>query len=398
MEKKKNQMSFQFHDYGDGGRERDERQSEERKEAEGINKERTEWNIASDSWTEKDYAPSTSPGLPLNYYQKRRKKNSWTEAGYIRSPKQSFFNRLKKSSKVLLTAVGAIGVGVILGMMVLSIFSNLGQEESTSRAVNPEQPEGKAQTENQANGSSEEDVSTGSSNKAVTDQDNPVIIPSGNVQDRVLDLPARSYFVVQAGAFSDLDAAKTIIDKYKNNGWAGLLLGAESPYRLYIGLSQNKKDALLLGQYYDEQGVEEIYVKEHLTPPVTQIKVQAEEGILQLLPTFLAKGDQLVAKLGEISAYGIMDPEYVLTLEEWNKVQELHRSFLQDGKQLFSKWTGEEEQFGEKMMHELTAGVNALETFRKQSHATYLWKVQQASLQYVKEYEGMVADLTSNAE
>lgn len=367
MQRKGNRMSFQF----DHGVERNQ-----------IKNERENNEISQPR--------GTSPGLPISHFQNRRKRNDWTmEVDTNRGSRPSLFSRLKGSSKVIFVAGAAIGVGLLLGMMVLSIFSNLDQDVPTqipSGSNNNPQQHGQ---ETSPTNTTNRDVGT------TSDEDTPLIIPSGNVEDGTIQLSSRSYFVVQAGVFSDLDAAREVKQLHVSDGWAGLLLEGSEPYRLYTGISMTKEDAKLIGRYYQEHGIE-VYVKEHLTPNLSEAKIEADENSLRLFPVFLIKGDQLLAKLGEISAKGIMNEEYQLSLAEWNEVKELHRVYLQEGQLVFATWTENEKSFGEQMMFQMTSGVNALEEFRNQNHVTYLWQVQQSALQYVNQYEQMIEKLSQN--
>jgi hypothetical protein len=321
--------------------------------------------------------------IPLRRFQSRKLNDSWDEQAYVQKDTRGpggLFRKFKTSSKVFLTAGAAIGVGILIGMMVLSVFSNFADIPVSQKTNNPSPDKTEATTV------------VGDEEAASLDGATLEIIPSGNVQDGTVQLPTRSYYVVQAGAFSELESGRRTLDIHKSNGWAGLLLEEGTPYRFYIGLAGSKEDAGQLSAYYNNQGVE-TYVKEHLTPHVKGAKVQVEENVLQLLPGFLTKGDQLIIKLGKVTAAGIQDPTYTLSLEEWKSIQELHMTFLQEGKQLFSKWDGEEKKYGEQMVHNLNSGVNALEAFRKKQHVSYLWQVQQSSLNYLNEYENLVANL-----
>lgn len=334
----------------------------------------------------------TSPGLPLSHFKNRRKRNDWRmEVDTNRGPRLSLFSRLKRSSKVIFIAGAAIGVGLLLGMMVLSIFSGLDQD------VQNQIPSGVHinNSQQQEQGTSPDEASNEDVGAAASDENTPLLIPSGNVENGVVELSSRSYFVVQAGAFSDLIAAREVKQTHVSVGWAGLLLEGSEPYRLYTGISTTKEDATLIGRYYQENGVD-VYVKEHVTPNLSEAKIGADEKSLKLFPAFLTKGDQLLAKLGEISARGIMNGEYQLSLAEWNEVKDLHRVYLQEGQQVFAAWTEDEKAFGEQMMLQMTAGVNTLEEFRKQNHVTYLWQVQQAALEYVNQYEQMIEKLTQD--
>jgi hypothetical protein len=383
---KRNPISISFN------KEKDD-QSEWKDERSDLLSVRGNGETGSNEQWESEYF-RRSPSLPLSRSHKRNKNDLWKTKGYRARENKDFFMSLKKSSKVLLIAGSAIGVGLLFGMIALSIFSNLSDGKAEPTAIvnkNNQDPSTPQDSRNQDKTPTSEDTNLdGASSESGGESENPQLVPTGQVQGNIIELPSRSYYVVQAGAFTEESAGKMMIEEYKQKGWPGMLLGEKSPYRLYVGMSQTKEGAMLVGRYFQEQNVQ-IYVKEHLTLPVSQVEVQAKEEVLQLLPAFLAKGDQLVAKLGEISSNGIMDAEYELKLEEWNRVQELHRNFIQEGKPLFSNWPGKQKQIGEQMIRHLNIGVNALETYRKQSHVTYLWQVQQASLQYLNEYEQMVS-------
>lgn len=369
MQRKGNRMSFQF----DQDVERSQLRSQR-------------------GYSEEGEARGTSPGLPLSHFQNRRKRNTWPiEVEAIRDTRPSLVKRLKRSSKVFIVAGAAIGVGILLGMMVLSIFSNLGQKGQTQLpgGTYSNKPPQQGQDSFPVDSSNKEETSD---QVTESDGDTRLLIPSENVQDGTVQLSARSYFVVQAGVFSDLTAAREVKQKHISGGWAGWLLENSAPYRFYTGLSTTKEDATLIGRYYQEQGVE-VYVKEHMTSEQIEARIESDDDSLKLFPSFLTKGDQLLAKLGEISSRGIMNEEYMLSLAEWNELKELHRVFLLEGQQVFATWTENEKTFGEQMMLQMTTGVNALEEFRKQNHVTYLWRVQQASLDYVHQYEQMVTKL-----
>ena len=235
--------------------------------------------------------------------------------------------------------------------------------------------------ENEANGKNQQN-----------DSDNPAVVPSGQVSDGLLQLPAKSFYVVQAGAFSDLNAARDILQEHKEKGWAGLLLEGAAPYKFYIGIASSKEQAKLLGSYYEGK-VPEIYVKEHSTPDVKGAIVRINQQLLAKLPSFLAKGEQLIDFLGDISSNGLYVEGYELAAPDWQEIQELHRTFLQEGREIFGNWKGEGKGSGEQLLHQLTQGVNALETYKKQKHTSYLWQVQQSSLQYLLEYEKLIASL-----
>lgn len=340
------------------------------------------WNKPRDNvgWTEEEES-FRSPTIPFSHFQKRQRKQSWiNERKKIDTPShKKKYGRLKSSSKLFFTIGSAVGLGLVMGMMVLNIFSSLNEKSSSLSVEGNRNP-----IENRE----------GVQVPSTLQEEPPLLIPSGNIEGKSVQLPSRSYYVVQAGAFSDKTMAGEGLSNQRQQGWAGLLLGESPPYRLYVGISSSREEAMLLGQFYREKNME-IYVKDHQIAQVSGAVVEISEEALNYLPSFITKGDQLLTKMGQISARGIMNPSSSFNEEEWKQLQEQHRSFLQEGQVLFAEWEGNGGQTGQRMIHQITEGMNALEIYQKQKHVSYLWKVQQASLQYIEAYEQFIILLPS---
>lgn len=329
----------------------------------------------SSLFEEEDNEQSFHTGEPSWNWNKPIEVYDYEEGTKSRRKKYQLSNNFKKGSKIALNIGTAIGVGVLLGAMVLSIFSSL--EEKTSLTSSQK--------------SSIQQTQQSEAQTVSVDGETPLLIPTGSVENGLIQLPAKSYFVVQAGAFSDLTAAKDVLQKHQQAGYSGILLEDAEPYRFFIGIGSTKEEASKIAAVYKEQGME-TYVREHIVAEVSDGKLAADPESLTKLPTFLNKSDQLVAKLNQVVSKGMGDPTYKLSAEEWKKLQNLHQSILKEGK-LFSTWQGEEKKVGEQMVHHLTKGVTTLETFKNQNHLAYLWQTQQATLDYMKEYEKFVSTI-----
>lgn len=309
--------------------------------------------------------------IELSFVQEKK-------ANFSRQNKYRWSRAWRKSYKVILNVGAAIGVGILLGIMVLSIFSSLNKE------IDPEAAAQKDVEQGMVNG-----PSTGIEGNEQASDEIPLLIPTGSLEDGILQLPGRSYYVIQAGAFSDIEAAKEILQNHQSAGYPGILLGDQAPYRFYIGVAPTKEEVNQIANVYKEQGIE-IFVREHKrSDMVGQVHVDQEHT--KLFPGLLSKGDQLVEQMCKITGQGIGSLDHQLSAKEWNQLQELHRAVLDEGRQVFSSWQGEGKKNGEQLLHHLTTGVNALETYRKQNHAVYLWQTQQAVLEYLKEYEKFVS-------
>lgn len=345
-----------------------------------------EWPLEEDPYTT-PMLP-TGPSLPFSHFQKRQRKQRKARSsvfsksrgrGIGATGRMNRFSGLSSSAKLFFTIASAVGLGLVMGMMVLNIFSNLNVDQAPSSST--AHPQAGEPSLGQAGA------------PPMNSGEQLTLIPSGTVQGNQVHLPARTYYVVQAGAFSEKQVADESLQMHMQKGWAGILLGDEAPYRLYAGVASSKEEAMLLGQYYREEELD-IYVKEHVTEAVSGVEVTVNGETLSKLPSFLAKGEELVKQMGSLSARGIMNPSTELAQKDWQQLQELHRSFLEEGKALFLNWPEQGKKEGEELLRQLTEAMNALDAYYKQKHPTYLWNVQQALLRYVEAYDQFMASFS----
>ncbi|GGK15940.1 hypothetical protein GCM10010965_06210 [Caldalkalibacillus thermarum] len=310
-------------------------------------------------------AATRRPSLPPSRSGRRSKNKSKKQTSRTRLS----LPKLKVGSKLALIAASAIALGVIMGMMVLALFAEQGAEQAPASATDSQMSAVHSQDSTGANGA--------------------LMLPAGHVQDGRLYLPSRTYYVVQAGAFSEQQAAEKVREQLERQGLAGLVSPGEAPYRIYMGLAVAKDDAERLGIYVKQEGIE-VYVRTHETREIEADISHLEED-LSVLPAYLARGDQLLGDLARTSLVLLEQRRAKLTEEEWKDLQEQHRLFLKEGQALLAGLNGEMARAGEQLLRELSAAITALEAYRKQSHPSYLWQVQQASLNYLAAYEHLVS-------
>lgn len=320
----------------------------------------------------------TSPAWPLSnqggtfgqghsFQSKKTSKRPYWQA------KGSTKDTVRSLSKALMITLSAIGIGILLGMMVLSSFSNLGNNQLTT-----------------INGGTNQQVVNGNGEVA----DDGDVGGAANVEGTgtTLSLPSQTYHVVQAGAFSDLEAAQDVEQRLTEKGWAGMVLDTEEPYRFYVGMASSREHIIAVSHPIQKEGVD-VYLREHGTASVDQALVSLDEDIIEEVPLFVQLGDDLIKELTQIAADGLNNSDYELNEEQWQELQELHRQFLQSGQTVFNAWGGKEEELGEEMMRQLTTAVSTVETYKDQRHASYLWRIQQSVLNYLRVYETLLMEI-----
>jgi hypothetical protein len=313
--------------------------------------------------------------IALNQFKsqkEKRKKKKWASQLSGRrsmgSTQAEIAERLKFGVKLILTIGSAVGIGVLLGLLILTIFGQLNEQ---SPPVHLEQGlQGEVERSNVSDGALDEP---------------PLLIPPVVTEEGTTTLPARVYHVVQAGAFSEREKAHEGYQQLKSLGFSGLLLEDDSIQRLLIGMAAERGHAVKLAAYFVEQELE-TFVREHVTAEV-QLSHPANEVVVEALTRFLNTGDRLLGRIAGIAMLGITDSEYQLSLAEWNDLKDTHHQFVNETRLLQSSWS-EQEGF-EQMARHIAEAMHALETFRKQPHQVWLWSVQDELLGYLQSYENI---------
>lgn len=330
------------------------------------------------AWQREEDEPKASymEGTPLSYRVTKRK--NWKTG-------------VKKSTRLFLVASSAIIVGLILGIAVLNIFSNLAEEPNQAEAspIGTSSPTLQERLEAQGAQGNPSDAmgqSSAQSSKGVETLDPSA--PPATAGTGELQWPSRTYYFVQAGAFSSSQAAQVMLQEYKDQGYPGTMLEQGNSFHLFVGVSGTKEEAQSLSQYYEEQGMES-YVKE-LSFPQVSFSSNGQESQWELFASLLGTGDQLVTLLSRFASQGLKEGQYEITAEEWKSLQELHKDYLHTEKRVWGDWEGRERQTGEEMNKQLSTAVNAIETYRQQKHRSFLWQSQQALLHYVQAYYELI--------
>lgn len=373
MQRKKNQISFVFGQKGAMEQKKNEQVDDEQVNGEEQQKEKEEFY----SLSSENIPSSARERRPRN---KSRNRENWLEViegskgkkAPIRKQKEGWKTYLKSSSKALLITCLAVGIGVMFGMVVLSIFSSMDEN-----AKQTDHPESTWNQNEYADHISNVDPSAQAQNS-----NTPTI-------EATVQLGSRSYHVIQAGAFSEYSAIEKLANQYSQKGWPSLILD-KSPYRLYLGVSSTKEDALLLGKYYEDRGAT-IYVKEHNSTPVENgiIHTKSSEA-LQLFPKWLNLGDKLMNELTRASTNGLIQSNYKLNNEKWGNIQELHRQFLEAGNKVVQGLGEEEKVICQEMMSQMSMAVNAIQKNINGKQEAYYWQVQKSTLAYIKSFEKLI--------
>lgn len=311
---------------------------------------------------------SRSPALPVGDRRRHRRKR-WgdrrREEGFSLPEKRRENGR--KGSKLILVASSAIAVGLIMGMTVLSLFSQ-GDEASLPTAREPLSRE--------------------------TGEEELLMTPGTDPEKGELVLPSLTFFVAQAGAFSGEEAALKAREQLQGKGYPAKIFRGEDSFNLYVALGATKADMEALGERLERSGLD-IYLKKVETKPLT-FGQKGDLEKIEPLPDFLSASGQLMEQLLESSAMFLKGEG--LKEQELRSLKELHRQVLLEGQKVINVLDGQVGQHGEDMMRELTVALSALEAYVHKPHSAYVWQIQQAGLNYLALYEAMLDKLEKLSE
>jgi stage II sporulation protein B len=285
--------------------------------------------------------------------------------------------------KIITSAGGAIITGILFGAFVLSLFAG---NENLLDAVSPT-PSAEQTTEaaGETPEAIEEKIMQNTENMGVTSG------PAGLIQ---VDIPGKSYFVLQNGMFSDTDGVEQAIETLQSSGFAGVSEQREN-YYVYAGISNSRDDALSLSHHLQENGLE-TYIKTLEIPAVNSIHWAGETS--DDFESYIAEGDRLVEILGNLSALHLSKSE-AASLD--NAAVETLKSTHQNWTQLnasISKGLPEDSLAGhQSMITAMNTALLSMEEYQKNPSHSYLWQAQKSVMQYVITEKQLLASLSSKA-
>lgn len=260
--------------------------------------------------------------LPLH----RKKK------GYHRPGKRK--NKKVVPKQQWLSGFSAIIVGVIMGMIVLTVFTN--HHPAKQAGTNTQQ------TANQT-GSSADHSKTAAN----------------------LDL---SLEMVQGAVFSSQADGQTAASDLQNKGYAAILQDKNNKVHLLIGVGVNNSQTDSLGKLYKQQG-QDVWVKKY---PVHVNGAQ----LSQQARVFLGDAKPVMTKLIKASVQGLTSGKATLSKTEWNGIENQ-----------LGQLTNEAGAKTKSLMSDLNAAAGGFHKYRKNADPSQLWQAQQDLLQAVVSYQ-----------
>jgi stage II sporulation protein B len=260
---------------------------------------------------------------------------------------------------VILSMVGAITLGLLFGLFVMQMFTDL--------TISPDAPPVSA-TENET-----ADVPPSVS------EDEPS--ETGLGKEVAVNIPEQTFYMLQYGVFSTAEGANEAQRQLRNAGIASGYEFSDGRHIVYGGITPDRNSALLLSNQLEKLELE-TYVKPY------------ERAAVRSLPWGEAKAAQIESYIADGAALARMIS--LLTLIRLEETQptnfeeatmeallQSHQQWTMTGNQLSRHIPQSGEQIFERMNNEMTTAVNSLFEYRKNPSESYLWQAQTAVMNYV---------------
>lgn len=285
--------------------------------------------------------------------------------------------------KIVASVTGAITTGVLIGFFVLNLFSD--QDESkTNPASSIPASVGGAGTSTGTNVGTNGGTNTTNGDSAVKPNPSanpstaaPAAASSATVAVRV---PARTYTLLQYGAFANQQGADAAQAELRKLGLAAVSQASDKVY-VYAGMTPGRDEALAISTRLKAQKLE-VYIKTLSTPVVTSIRWNGKQPTV--VDTYFTQAGKLTTSLTNVTALHLKEttpgPLEDNTLQA---IHSVHQAWSGTASAMGEGLTEEQKALLQKMNAALNTAVLSMDEYKKNPSASYLWQAQNGTLQYV---------------
>ncbi|MDB5053465.1 MAG: sporulation protein [Bacilli bacterium] len=286
--------------------------------------------------------------------------------------------------KIISTAAGAIITGVLLGYLIITLFSGSKSAQSQKTIeTSSDQKQAALPTAGQTTLNNTTTSSIADASKAV----------SLNTDEAMaITIPARTYTFLQNGEFSTAQRAEKVQADLRSKGFAAVMELLDK-YYIYVGIAADHDSALPLSQQMKSQKIE-IYTKPYLLPAIHQIKWTGKTEAIQ---TYLAQADQLVQMLSGITMIHLDESE--LTPIEDTTVQSVtsaHAAWIGTSALVNAAASDDVKPILQKMTNAMSTAKLSIDDYKKNPSFAMLWQTQTNLMQFIIAEKSLLNEVKSS--
>lgn len=275
--------------------------------------------------------------------------------------------------RVAVTIFGAIATGVMFGLFIMQLFTNL-----TLNSEVPIQSGRQAQTDAPP-------VSRPGIDITAPDVD-------AEAQATSVSLPQNTVYMLQFGVFSSAEGARAAIDQLQLAGIASAYEAGDR-HVVYAGLTPDRNSALLLSNQLAGMKLE-TYVKPYERPDVQSLRWG--EADAARIESYFNAGADLARTVSLLTLVHLDEKE--LTNFEDATIQALassHQRWKMLAGELAKDVPERAQEVYLQMNNSLTSAVESLVEYKKNPTVSYLWQAQSAVMDYVILEHSLLRDLAA---
>lgn len=296
--------------------------------------------------------------------------------------------------RMLASTVGAVALGLLFGFTVLMVFKEeqLSQSYKTVLGETLQIPGPTKQTTDTLAPSTGTVGSVPANSQSETTQQQ--LNPEEMIQS-VVSVPEQSFYLAQAGVFSDRTSAEPAIEPLQKQGFPHFLYEIEEKQHLFVATAPTRDEILGIASFLKNSKME-VYIKE-LAFPSLEIEMKLPQSLVAADPSapdsnkveaFFANGFELTRSLSAYSSKVLNQGgnQQPISAEEENKLRDLHRRFLDEGRAIQAGIPQEWQPLFKNMIDGLNQAVTAMTGLKTQNATPYAWQVQNGVFQFVENY------------
>ncbi|SDD24753.1 stage II sporulation protein B [Paenibacillus sp. UNCCL117] len=272
--------------------------------------------------------------------------------------------------RIVASVAGAVVTGVAFGFLVLSMFT-APEEDQTARAGGGKNGQTQASTASGTGAGAAQPGAAGAGSGA---------LPTTAGAGAAVNLPARSYTILQGGVFSTAQSAETEVANFRKKGLSAVSEAGEK-FTVFVGVAASRDESLGLSQTYKDQNID-VMLKAYDIPAVSQIRWSGKQP--ELFSAYMNLGSKLVQQIAAQTSLHVVDKEArPLDDKALQSIKATHQSWAQSASAI-SDGLGEAGKAAlPKLNSALNTAVVTLEEYKKNPSASLMWQAQTAIMQYL---------------
>ncbi|MFB6363680.1 hypothetical protein ACFCP7_06395 [Paenibacillus elgii] len=276
--------------------------------------------------------------------------------------------------RITASVAGAVVTGVAFGFLVLSMFSG---GTDSGKTTSPGSTTTAQQGTKGAGAGGTASAGEKAGKPGAADSAAPA---SGSGLGVAVQIPAKSYTVLQGGVFSSAQGAEAAAADFRKKGLAGAVDGGDK-HPVYVGMAGTRDEALGLSQAYQQKNIE-VIVKTLDLPAVTKVKWNGKQA--DVFSNYIAQGNKLVKLIVSqtIGHASDVKPE-ALDGKVLQSIKTTHQSWSQTAATVSDGLGEAGKKALPKMNNSLNTAVASLEEYKKNPSQAFLWQAQTAAMQYI---------------